>query len=144
MSKILFVEDEPWGVNTYFGRLKKAGFQCELAQDFDQARKKLQHESFDILSLDIMFSPGKKSVGKIEPRSAGLRLLELIRAGEIKNCDPKMAIIVLTAVQNKLVEDKIKNLGVYAYLKKPVSFDRVIDTIMNLKKSKEVNSKESS
>ena len=140
MSKILFVEDEPWGVNTYFGRLRKVGFQCELAQDFDQARRKLQHENFDILSLDIMFSPGKKSMGTIEPRSAGLRLLELIRTGEIKNCDPNMPIIVLTAVQNKPVEDKIKNLGIYAYLKKPVSFDRVIDTIMNLKKSKEVNS----
>ena len=140
MSKILFVEDEPWGVNTYFGRLKKAGFQCELAQDFDQAKKKLQHENFDILSLDIMFSPGKKSVGKIEPRSAGLRLLEQIRAGEIKNCDRNMTIIVLTAVQNKVVEDKIKNLGVFSYLKKPVSFDRVIETIINLKKRNEVNS----
>jgi CheY-like chemotaxis protein len=133
MTKILFVEDEPWGVNAYFSHLARHGCECVLAKDFDGALEKLQADKFDVLSLDIMFSPGEKNLGKIEPRSAGLRLLELIRSGQIPNCDPNLKIIILTAMPNKQVEEKIKNLNVSAYLKKPVAFTKVIETLKSLR-----------
>jgi CheY-like chemotaxis protein len=131
MTKILFVEDEPRGVNAYFKALERNGFQCVLAQDGDEAITKLQTEKFDLLSLDVMFSPGKKFMRDVEPRLAGLFLLELIRAGKIKNCDQNLKVIVLTAVANKPVEDRIKKLGVLEYLKKPIAFNRVIETFKN-------------
>jgi CheY-like chemotaxis protein len=131
MTKILFVEDEPRGVNAYFKALERNDFQCVLAQDVDEAIAKLQAEKFDVLSLDIMFSPGRKYMREVEPRLAGLFLLELIRTGKIKNCDPNLKVIVLTAVVNKLVEEKIKKLGVLKYLKKPIDFDKVIETFKN-------------
>lgn len=132
MTKILFVEDEPWGVDAYFKHLTRHGFQCALAKDFEAAMKKLQAEKFDVLSLDIMFASGEKYLGAIEPNSAGLRLLEMIRTGQIPNCDPAMKIIVLTAVLNKQVDEKIKNLKVAAYLKKPLAFRKVIEAYKNL------------
>jgi len=131
MTKILFVEDEPRGVNAYFKALERNDFQCALAQDFDEAIAKLQAEKFDLLSLDIMFSPGKRFMREVEPRLAGLFLLELIRTGKIKNCDPNLKVIVLTAVVNKPVEEKIKRLGVLNYLKKPIDFNKVIETFKN-------------
>ncbi|GEM_PF-3741966 len=131
MTKILFIEDEPRGVNAYFKALERNDFQCILAQDGDEAITKLQTEKFDLLSLDIMFSPGKKFMREVEPRQAGLFLLELIRTGKIKNCDQNLKVIVLTAVANKPVEERIKKLGVLDYLKKPIAFNRVIETFKN-------------
>jgi len=133
MTRVLFVEDEPWGVRPYFSSLQRDDFECTLAHGFDEAIAKLQTEKYDALSLDIMFSRGKKSREKIESRLAGLHLLELIRKGEIPNCDPNIKIIVLTAVPNKQVEQKIKSLGVMAYLKKPVAFHKVIEALKNLR-----------
>jgi CheY-like chemotaxis protein len=135
MTKILFVEDEPRGVNAYFKALERNDFQCVLAQDGDEAITKLQTEKFDLLSLDIMFSPGKKFMREVEPRQAGLFLLELIRAGKIKNCDHNLKVIVLTAVANKPVEERIKNLGVLEYLKKPIAFNKVLETFKHAAKS---------
>jgi CheY-like chemotaxis protein len=131
MTKILFVEDEPRGVNAYFKALERNDFQCALAQDVDEAIARLQAEKFDVLSLDIMFSPGRRFMREVEPRLAGLFLLELIRTGKIKNCDPDLKVIVLTAVVNKPVEEKIKKLGVLDYLKKPIDFNKVIETFKN-------------
>jgi len=132
MTKILFVEDEPWGVNAYFGHLTRYGCQCVLAKDFDAAMEKLQTEKFEVVSLDIMFSPGEKYLDTIEPHSAGLQLLELIREGQIPHCDPNIKIVVLTAVLNKQVEEKINKLNVAAYLKKPIAFKKVMETFKNL------------
>lgn len=131
MTKILFVEDEPRGVNAYFKTLERNDFQCVLAQDVDEAIAKLQAEKFDVLSLDIMFSPGRRFMREVEPRLAGLFLLELIRTGKIKNCDPGLKVIVLTAVVNKPVEEKIKKLDVLDYLKKPIDFNKVIEAFKN-------------
>ena len=133
MHTILFVEDEQRGVNPYFRCLEKKGFHCVLAKDGDDAVARLQKEKFDILSLDVMFEPGKVMGGHIDPRRAGLHLLELIRQGEIPNCNSQLQVIVLTAVINPQVEELIKSLGVLAYLKKPIAFDKVIDTFMNFK-----------
>jgi CheY-like chemotaxis protein len=106
MTKILFVEDEPRGVNAYFKALERNGFQCALVQDVGEAIAKLQAEKFDLLSLDIMFSAGRKFMRTVEPRIAGLFLLELIRTGKIPNCDPNLKVIVLTAVVTKPIEEK--------------------------------------
>lgn len=139
MTRILFVEDEPRGVNAYFNALKRNGFQCVLTQDVGEAIAKLQTEKFDLLSLDIMFSPGKKFMGEVEPRLAGLFLLELIRTGKIPNCDPCLKVIVLTAVVTKPIEEKIKRLGVLTYLKKPIDFNKVIETFKNAAKFETTN-----
>lgn len=129
MTKILFVEDEPWGVNAYFRHLARHDCQCVLAKDFDEAMAKLQAEKFDVLSLDIMFAPVEKNLDK----SAGLRLLELIRAGQIPHCDANIKVVVLTAMMNRQVEEKIKDLEVAAYLKKPVAFNKVIETFKGMR-----------
>jgi CheY-like chemotaxis protein len=133
MTKVLFVEDEPRGVNAYFTDLERNDFQCDMAQDLDEAIMKLQSEKFDILSLDIMFTAGKSIHEKAEPQSAGFRLLQLIRNGKIPNCDPNLKIVVLTALANHKIEQQIKKLGVSAYLTKPVAFKIVIDTFKGIK-----------
>jgi CheY-like chemotaxis protein len=133
MTRILFVEDEPRGVNPYFKPLEKKGFQCVLAKNGDEAIAWLKAEKFDLLSLDVMFDPGSTFARRIEPRRAGLHLLELIRQKQIPNCDPHLKVIILTAVVNPQLEEMIKKLGVIAYLTKPIAFDKVIETFVSAK-----------
>ena len=132
-TRTLFVEDESWGVNPYFNELEKNDFECVLAKNGDEAIKKLKNQKFDLLSLDIMFPPGKKLGQETMPVKAGMKLLELIRQGKIENCDPNIKVIILTAVINYEIENEIKKLGVSAYLKKPAEFPKVIETFYKIK-----------
>ncbi|MFQ5651843.1 MAG: response regulator [bacterium] len=133
MTRVLFVEDEPWGVDSYFPSLQRSDFQCVLAQNLNDAIDKLQSEEFHLVSLDIMFSRGRGVEEKVEQRSAGLRLLQLIRNGEIPNCDRALKVIVLTALASDQIEKEVRKLGVFAYLTKPVAFQKVIDTFKRSK-----------
>ncbi len=132
MNHILFVEDEQRGVNPYLGALERRGFHCAVAQNGDEAVTRLRTGEVDLLSLDVMFDPGRAFEVSSDTLWAGVRLLELIRQRQIPNCDPALKVVVLTAVENPVVEDKIKKLGVQEYLKKPVPFEKVIATFMSV------------
>ena len=132
-TRTLFVEDERWGVIPYFKELENSGFECELAKDGDEAVKKLESQHFDLVSLDVMFPTGKLLDQDTMPVKAGVKLLELIRQGKIKNCEPDIKVIILTAVINSEIESEIKKLGVSAYLKKPIEFTKVIETFCSMK-----------
>jgi CheY-like chemotaxis protein len=132
---ILFVEDEPRGVAPYFRELERNGFLCSLAESGDQVIRKLRYHKFDAISMDIMFAPGPALGAHVDKTESGLRLLEMIRQRKLKNCPADIPVIVLTAVTNIDVENAIKALGVFAYLKKPIDYADVIDTFMQLKNS---------
>ena len=130
MARILFVEDEARSVNPYFHCLEQRGVACVAVPNADEAVMQLQQDRFDLLSLDVMFDPGRALTGEIDPRRSGLHLLKLIRDAHIPDCDPQLKVVVLTAVGNAEVEEEMKRLGVVAYLKKPVPFDIVIATYL--------------
>jgi len=132
-TRILFVEDERWGVDPYFNELKKNDFECVLAKNGDEAINELKKQKFALVSMDIMFPPGKLLGQDTTPIKSGIRLLEKIRHGKIPNCDPNIKVIVLTAVINYEIEQEIKKLGVSAYLKKPIEFPKVIETFFRIR-----------
>lgn len=129
MKRVLFVEDEPWGVDAYFLQLRRHGFDCELARTFDEAVAKLNLENYDILSLDIMLTRDRRTGESLEDQSAGFKLLQQIRSGKVQNCDAKLKVMVLTALANAQIERRIKELDVAAFLIKPVSSQKVIETL---------------
>lgn len=133
MSKrVLFVEDERWGVTPYFRELIKRGIECTIVKNGDEVMEQLNTQQFDFISMDIMFPPGD-SLGKDTKASeAGVKLLQLIREGQIKNCPPAIKVVILTAVVDSGIENQIRKLGVSAYLKKPIEFSNVIETYVNL------------
>jgi DNA-binding response OmpR family regulator len=133
MTKVLFVEDEPWGVDAYFLSLQKDGFQCDLARDISEAMAKLQNDKFDIVSLDIIVAGGQAVHNETIRKSAGLRLLQMIRGGKIQNCDPNVKVVVMTASANHHIEKQVRELRISDYLKKPVAFKKVIDTLTRLR-----------
>lgn len=131
--KTLFVEDEVSATQPYFWRLNQNGFDCVLAKNGDEAVAELKKRKFDIVSLDIMFPPGEALGEDVTPIKAGLRLLEMIRSGKIKNCNKDIDIIVLTAIIDHKIESQIKDFGVSAYLQKPIEYSKVIETFCKLR-----------
>lgn len=134
MTNVLFVEDEPWGVDNYLTALSEKDFHCEMVEDYHEAVRRLKKKRFDIVSLDIMFSRGRitDDAGDLRPQSIGLKLIEAIRSGKIENCAREIKIVVLTASANLEIEKQVRKLGVSDYLTKPVAFQRVIETFTRL------------
>lgn len=130
-KKILFVEDEQWGVTAYFRELGKYGIQCILARNGDDALELLKQEKFDILSLDIMFPPGKLLGENLDPAQVGYYFLEKVRSDKEFSLNANIKVVVLTAVIGE-IERKIKAFGIHAYLVKPVEFQIAIETFKNL------------
>ncbi len=132
MAKILFIEDEKWGVNPYFKKLNAHGIECKLATDGNQAMELLKSNTYDLISMDLMFQPDEQAGESVSPIHAGLNLLSRIRSGKIDKCAPNIPVIISTATMSPDMEQEIRALGVSAYLKKPVELRIVIETILSL------------
>jgi len=132
---ILFIEDERWAVQPYFRALEKKGYKCVLAQNGNDAIQKLENNQFDLVCLDIMFPSGELIREDAKSITAGVELLALIRSNRVKNCPSNIKVIVLTAVMDQNLEEQIQKMGVQAYLKKPIDFDPVINTVLDVLKN---------
>ena len=101
MIKILIVEDEEAIANLIRMNLVKAGYQCEIASDGEEAANAIQERTFDLILLDIML-----------PKLNGYEVLEYAKEVDIP-------VIFLTAMGE--TEQKVKGLklGAEDYIAKP-------------------------
>ena len=90
MIKILIVEDEEPIANLIRMNLVKAGYQCEIAPDGEEAANIIQERTFDLMLLDIML-----------PKLNGYEVLEYAKAVDIP-------VIFLTAMGE--TQQKVKGL----------------------------------
>ena len=138
MSKrILFVDDEDWSVTPYFPKLQDNDVEVDLARDGDQALDMLRKKKYDLIVLDIMLPPGTNIGRRVEPRKAGAILLEMIRHNEISNMmtAPEVPVVILTAVTDQKLSDKIKQLDVTEIFQKPAAFEEVTEKLLALLKT---------
>lgn len=101
--KLLIVEDNPDLLENMTTYLKREGFLCETATDYDQGFDKIMSYTYDVVLIDIMI-----------PRGDGLQLLR-----ELKSVNPQTGTIIISA-KNSL-DDKVSGLelGADDYLTKP-------------------------
>lgn len=101
MLKILIVEDEEAIANLIRMNLGKAGYQCEVAFDGEEAANKIENHSYDLILLDVML-----------PKLNGYEVLEYANAVSIP-------VIFLTAMGE--TQQKVKGLraGAEDYITKP-------------------------
>lgn len=90
MLKILIVEDEEPIANLIRMNLGKAGYQCEIAFDGEEAADKIENNSYDLILLDVML-----------PKLNGYEVLEYANAVGIP-------VIFLTAMGE--TQQKVKGL----------------------------------
>lgn len=105
MIKILFLEDEPTISEVTTEYMKLQNYEVVCASDGEEALELLKSNHFDLAILDIMV-----------PKVSGLVVLE-----HIKKINPKMATIMLTALEDEHTQLKAFNLYADDYVLKPFS-----------------------
>lgn len=126
-TTILHVEDDPNDVLLVERAFRKAGVTARMAvvSDGDQALKYLaakepytRREEFPLPALVLLDL-------KL-PRKSGLEVLEWIRATPGLK---RLPVIMLTSSRQPVDINRAYDLGVNAYLAKPVSFDALVELL---------------
>jgi len=123
---VLFIDDEPARMSPFATVLKNAGHKVIMATSAVEAVALAQDHrgKIRLLIVDLMLPTGTDEALDLDPRRAGLWALGEIRAiPELA----KVPAVVLSAVSETRVT--IENLGIAAYLPKPMSLARFVDAV---------------
>ena len=104
-KRILVVDDEADVLDALKSSLERQDFKVALAQDGEEALKKLESESPDLIILDL-----------IMPKLSGEELLKLIRKN-LKTMDTPVIVSTVRRETSTLVN--LMKLGATDYLMKP-------------------------
>lgn len=111
--KILIIEDEEELLKTYSKCAEKIFPVISCAKNIQEAREILVHENFDCVLLDNIF-----------PDGLGISLVKSIeQSGE------KIPIVMITAYADKDLAIESINAGIYYFLEKPVSKQKLLETL---------------
>ena len=108
-KRILIVDDEE-SIRDFLNiMLKKEGYEPTLVEDGQQALEILKKKSFDLIISDMQM-----------PHVTGLELLR-----QVKEQDPDMLFMVITAFGTTETAVEAMKLGAYDYITKPFKIDEV-------------------
>ncbi len=113
---ILIVDDDEDIRSSIALTIRAEGANVVTAGDGIEAISLCQHTRLDAIILDVML-----------PRQSGFLVLEKIQ--EMTDPPP---VVMVTANQGKRHMTYAENLGVKAYLYKPVALQRLVDTVVEL------------
>lgn len=105
-ARILVVDDEQFICELISRWLTAEGYECVTAANGDEALKRLSEQEFKLMVCDIMM-----------PGMSGVDLLTLI-----KPLFPRVAVLMVTGVDDRKTAILTLELGAYGYVIKP--FDR--------------------
>lgn len=106
-NRVMFVDDED-GVRLSYDRYFSGhGFDVETAENGANAVSHLRDDPVDVVVADLKM-----------PVMNGIQLQEWIH-----NEQPDTRFILLTGYGNEEVEERVRSLGAYEYLNKPISPD---------------------
>ena len=115
---VLIVEDNELNMKLFKDLLEAHGFETLQTKDGKQALQMAQEHRPDLIIMDIQL-----------PEVSGLEVTSWIKSDEnIKH----IPIIAVTAFAMKGDEEKMRRGGCEAYIAKPISVTKFIDTVMNL------------
>jgi DNA-binding NtrC family response regulator len=108
MRSVLIVDDEI-GARESLKMILKNDYEVFLAENAEEAFSKIQEHSPDVILLDIIL-----------PDLDGLKVLE-----RIKQNDPDMVVIMITATKTVNTAVEAMKLGAYDYVTKPFDIDEL-------------------
>jgi len=108
--RILVVDDEAYVREVLCRCLGDEGYNCETAANAKDALERLKDNEFSLLISDIMM-----------PEVSGIELLKMVRESF-----PNLAVIMLTAVDDRKTAISTLHLGAYGYLIKPFDVNEVL------------------
>lgn len=104
MAKVLVVDDEPEAVELLVEFLSSKGYEVLTATSGEEALRRVKEDRPHLVLLDIRM-----------PKMSGLEVLKRIR-----EIDPEMGIIMVTAVNEEDVGRQALELGAFDYIVKPL------------------------
>ena len=117
-KKVLIADDEQNIVISLEFLMKREGYQVEVANDGEEAVRRIRASRPDLVLLDVMM-----------PKKSGIEVCQEIRS------DPEMAgirILMLTAKGRDTEVAKGLALGADAYMTKPFSTRELVDKVRSL------------
>jgi len=113
VEKILIVDDEPQVTKLLERRLTMEGYSCGTALSAEGALAMMKEEPFSAVLIDIRL-----------PKMNGIELLE-----EVKNLDPDIAAVMVTAVMDRESAVEAMRLGADDYIVKPFDLEEVVTSV---------------
>jgi two-component system response regulator AtoC len=104
MAKVLVVDDEPEAVELLVEFLSSKGYEILTATSGEEALRRVREDRPHLVLLDIRM-----------PKMNGIEVLKRIR-----EIDPEMGIIMVTAVNEEDVGRQALELGAFDYIVKPL------------------------
>ncbi|OHD54911.1 MAG: hypothetical protein A2Y33_16200 [Spirochaetes bacterium GWF1_51_8] len=121
-NKILVVDDEPGIRETISDILNDEGYDVITAADGKEAEKKILTVDMDAVILDVML-----------PFKGGLDLLDFMHTDL-----PIIPVVIISGHGNiKMAVDAMKR-GAYDFIEKPLSMERLLSTVRNAVRIKEL------
>ena len=124
MADILVVDDEKAIRKLLKKFLEIQGHTCELAANAAHARELLTAKTYHLVLLDLNM-PGETG-------------LDLLRSDLAEH--PDTAVIMVTAVDDPSVAEACLELGAYDYITKPIELNRVLISVSNALRRRELES----
>ena len=121
MARILIVEDNALNIKLFCDLLEAHGHTTRAVTDSRQALDAAREFAPDLVITDIQL-----------PHVSGLELIRMIRADDRLAEVPIMAV---TAYATSGDEDRARDIGAQAYVAKPISVARFVQTVDELLES---------
>jgi two-component system response regulator CpxR len=112
-SKILLVDDEREFVHTLSERLQARDLDAAVVYDGEEALSFVASDEPEVMVLDL--------------KMPGIDGIEVLR--RVKRSNPRVEVIILTGHGSKKEEDLARQLGAFAYLRKPVDIELLTRTM---------------
>ena len=117
-KKVLIVEDNELNLRLFCDLLRAHEYEVQGVRDGREALDAARAFAPDVIVMDIQM-----------PHVTGIELIGAIRSDAELAATPVMAV---TAYAGKADEDRIRAAGADAYVSKPISLMRFIDTVEGL------------
>jgi DNA-binding NtrC family response regulator len=108
-KRILVIDDDHLIRTQLADSLQKRGYEVSLAADAENGLEKIKAKSFDLVILDIIL-----------PAMSGIEAID-----KIKEIDPRIIIILITAYGSKNLALEAINAGAYDYFTKPFEMEEM-------------------
>jgi DNA-binding response OmpR family regulator len=111
--EILIVDDEVEFAETFAERLQLRGFSVRTACGGEEALQMIEGGEAKIIVLDL--------------KMPGMDGMEVLR--RVKKIRPDVEVIILSGHGSEMDESYVRNLGAFAYLRKPADIGDVLEAV---------------